>query len=322
MNRGRRWFSRALALVALGSLATPLRAQSGPMRLMVGFTAGSIADLVAHALAEQFRRAFDVSVTVDNRPGLNGRSAARSVQDAPPDGNMLLVTPSSSLVLLPHVDREAGFTPVDFVPLAQLVENDFAIAIGAQHPAANLKEYASWCIAHPALAMFVTPGTGSVAHLLAAQLARALEMSAAHTPYSSINFALNDMAAGQISCIVAPTYMLVQPMRAATVRVLATSGQSRATAMPSVSTLRELGLDGITHTEAVWLLASAGTPEAIASRVSAAALAALKSVEMGRVISGPAQEAPLAARELAVRMRQLYEERGAVVRALGFNAQS
>lgn len=324
MTIDRRAFLRKTALAAAAGMATavlPAQAQRGPIRLFVGFPPGGLPDFVARALAEQYRRSFDLPVVVENRPGANGRLAGQAVKNAAADGSALLIAPASNIVHLPHVYNDLGFDPMtDFAPIGQVVENDFALSISAKLPVTTLAEFAAWCKANPGQASFASPGTGSSPHLMGLQVARALGIPLQHVPYKGSNFALTDLAGGHIASMVAATSFMMQPLKSGTLRILATTGTARSSTLPNVPTFRELGLNQLTLVEGTWVLAPAKMPQALIDRYSAATVESLKSKEMATVLDGQTLAAPLGARELARAMREEFDKRGQIVRAFGFTA--
>ncbi len=324
MSTNRRQFISNFAMAAGAGAAgcvLPALAQRGPIRLLVGFPAGGLPDLVARALSEQYRRVFDLPVVVENRPGANGRLAAQAVKNAPADGSALLVAPASNMVHLPHVYSDLGFDVMtDFVPVAQVLENDFALAISAKLPVETLAEFAAWCKANPAKATFASPGTGSSPHLMGLQVARALNIPLTHVPYKGSNFALTDLAGGHIASMVAATSFMMQPLKGGTLKILATTGMTRSSVLPKVPTFRELGLNQLTLVEGTWVLAPAKMPQALVDKFAVASADALKSKEMAGVLDGLTVAAPLGSAQLAKLMREEFDKRGATVRAFGFTA--
>lgn len=310
-----------LGAAAAGIAALPAWAQRGPIRLFVGFPPGGLPDLVARALAEQFKRSFDLPAVVENRPGANGRIAGQAVKNGAPDGTIFLVAPASGMVHLPHVYNDLGFDPLtDFAPVAQLCENDFALAINAKLPAQNIKEFAQWAQAQPAQASFASPGTGSSPHMMGLQMARALGIKLTHVPYRGSNLGLADVVGGHVAGMVASTSFFMQPVKAGSLRVLATTGTARSSLLPQVPTFQELGMPQLTMVEGTWLLAPAKTPAAVVDKYAAAAIEALKSREMQGFLDGQTLPAPLGPKDLAKLMREEFDRRGASIKAIGFTA--
>ncbi|MBL8339132.1 MAG: twin-arginine translocation pathway signal protein [Rhodoferax sp.] len=310
-----------LGAAAAGIAALPAWAQRGPIRIFVGFPPGGLPDLVARALAEQFKRSFDLPAVVENRPGANGRIAGQAVKNGASDGTIFLVAPASGMVHLPHVYNDLGFDPLtDFAPVAQLCENDFALAINAKLPAQNIKEFAQWAQAQPAQASFASPGTGSSPHMMGLQMARALGIKLTHVPYRGSNLGLADVVGGHVAGMVASTSFFMQPVKAGSLRVLATTGRARSSLLPQVPTFQELGMPQLTMVEGTWLLAPAKTPAAVVDKYAAAAIEALKSREMQGFLDGQTLPAPLGPKDLAKLMREEFDRRGASIKAIGFTA--
>jgi len=320
MTLHRRTFLHALA-TAMGAAATGVFAQAGPVKVYVGFTPGGVPDLVARAVAEQFKHSLGVAALVENRPGANGRIAGQAVKNAAPDGSAFLVTPASGMVHLPHVYKDLGFDPLtDFTPIAQMVENDFALAVSSKIPAQNLKEFAAWCKANPQQATFASPGTGSAPHLMGLQIGKALGVTLMHVPFRGSALGLTNLLGGHVAAMISTTSFVLQPHRTAQVRILATTGRARSTTLPNVPTFEELGMPQLTLTEGTWLMAPAKMPAELVDKFAKAAIESTRNREMQVVLDGQTVAAPLGARELARLMRKEYDERGAEIKATGFSA--
>ncbi len=315
----------AVSAAAASLIASPLAAlaQRTSMRVFVGFPPGGLPDLVARAVADQLRQSFGTPVVVENRPGANGRIAGQAVKNAAPDGNTFLVAPASNIVHLPHVYTDLGYDPLkDFVPVAQMVENDFAFTINPKIPATNLKEFAAWCNANPDKATFASPGAGSSPHLMGLLVAKALGTRLTHVPYKGSSFALTDLIGGHVSAMVSSTSFVVQQHKGNQLRILATTGRARSSVLPQVPTFQELGMGELTLTEGTWLLAPARTPQAIIDKASDAAVQSVQGPEMQAVIDGQTVAAPLGAIVMRRLMLAEFEKRGAQVKATGFSANS
>lgn len=322
MSIQRRRFIQAIgASAALGSTITGAFAQGAPIKIFVGFPPGGLPDLVARAVAEQFKQSFGAAVLVENKPGANGRIAGQAVKNAAPDGHTFLVTPASGMVHLPHVYKDLGYDPMsDFVPVAQLVENDFALTINNKIPAQNLKEFAAWCKANPSQATFGSPGTGSSPHLMGLLIAKAMGAPLTHVPYRGSNLALADLIGGHVAAMISTTSFVLQPQRTGQARIIATTGRARSTTLPKVPTFEELGMGQLTLTEGTWLMAPAKMSADLIDKYSKAAVESVKTKEMQVVLDGQTVLAPLGSRDLAKLMRKEYDERGADVKAAGFSA--
>jgi len=321
MNSSRRAaLGRIAAGVAAAAVMPSALAQGDTIKIMVGFPAGGLPDLIARALSEQLRAAFGVPAIVENRPGANGRLAGQAVKKAAPDGNTLLVAPASNIVFLPHVYSDLGYDPmVDFVPVAQFVENDFAFAVNPKVPVESIAQWADWCRKNRERAAYGSPGKGSAMHFMGHVLSKALDVPMKHVPYRGTTMALNDVTGGHIASMWATTSFLIPHHAGGRVRILATTGEGRSPKLPQVPTFRELGLKGLAIVEGIWLLAPAGTPAPRLDKLSTVATDSVKSKEMQAISTGQdASMAPLGRKELAKVMKQEFEERRLAVASAAF----
>lgn len=321
MNCNRRNALQALAAAGAAWAVPGAQAQAATARILVGFPPGGLPDMVARAIAEPIGQALGVAAVVDNRPGANGRIAAQAVKNAAPDGRTVLLCPASAMVHLPHVYKDLGYDPfTDFVPVAQVVENDFAFAISPKIPARDLKEFAAWCRANPQAATYGTPGPGSLPHFMGVALAKALGVTLNHIPYKGTNFAITDLGGGHIAAMISSSTFVVTPHQNGQVRVLGVTGRQRLPALPDVPTFLEQGITPLNITDGTWVMAPAKTPQAMVDKLAEAVISSLQGREMKQVTSGQAQAAPLRPAALRERMRQEFDQRGSYIRAAGFSA--
>jgi tripartite-type tricarboxylate transporter receptor subunit TctC len=323
MRINRRQFTARILAASAAASVFPSHAQRGTVRLFVGFPPGGLPDQVARAVAEQMRRAMDVPVVVENRPGANGRIAGQAVKAAAADGFTYWVAPASNIVHLPHVYSDLGYDVLtDFAPVAQVVENDFAFAISAKVPATTLKEFAEWCGKNPDKAAFGSAGAGSTPHLMGLMVAKALGVKLLHVPYKGSTLVLNDLTGGHLSGIVSVTSSVTRQHKAGSVRILATTSRTRSVVLPQVPTFAELGMGELTLTEGTWVLAPARTPQTMIEKASIAAMEAAGSRELPAVIEGQTIAAPLGPIELRQLLQSEFARRGAMVKSIGFSAGS
>jgi tripartite-type tricarboxylate transporter receptor subunit TctC len=276
---------RRTVAVALGAAAL-LRPRTGlartdPLRLVVGFPAGGVVDVVARELAEALKTVLERPVIVENRPGAGGRLAVVAVKSAPADGNTLLLTPSSIMTLYPSVLNRLPYeTETDFAPVSTVCMSTNALAIGMHVPARTLAEFLAWCRAHPRDAIYASPGAGTAPHFLGAQIARTTGVEMLHVPYKGAPDILADLYGGRIAAFVTALSNAVQPHRDGRMRVLVTTAERRSALLPDVPTAREAGLDAVTGTEWFGLFAPAATP---ADRIAALHAATAKAVSGERI---------------------------------------
>jgi tripartite-type tricarboxylate transporter receptor subunit TctC len=242
----------SLLWAMLLGLASPAAAQATfdkPIRILVGFAAGGTADLIARVVAEKLKDSVGVPVIVDNRPGAIGRIAAEAVKNAAPDGTTIMVMPIGPMAVVPHSTKNLNYDPLkDFTPIAIGATFQFAIASGPETGAKNWREFAAWVKANPDKAAYATSGAGSLPHFFGVLLSSELGVPMLHVAYKGSAAYINDLVGGQIPAAIDAIADLTELHRAGRIRILASSGATRSTALPEVPTFKELGLTTVVAT--------------------------------------------------------------------------
>jgi len=271
-----------IAASGAACLSLPTFAQTETLRIMVGFPAGGIVDVIARELAEAIRPHLGGrAVIVEAKPGAGGRIAVGALKAAAADGNTLLLTPSSIMTLYPQVFNKLGYdTQKDFVPVSTVCMSANALVVGAHVPVKTLAEFIAWCKANPKDATYASPGAGSAPHFLGAQIANAAGVEMLHVPYKGAPDILNDLYGGRIASFVTALSNAVQPHLAGKMRILVTTSPKRSSLLPDVPTVAEAGFPQLTGMEWFGLFAPAGTN---AERIGALGAAVAKAVAGDRV---------------------------------------
>ena len=238
--------TRRTALAAAGMLPAMLRAQSadsGPVRLLVGYAAGGPVDGAARTFAPLLARELARPVLVENRPGAAGVLAADVVAKAVPDGAMLYFAASPSLTISPHVLKSMPLDPVrDLTPLAPLVSYANVLVVNKDLPVQNLQQLLSLAREQPNKLFYGSAGVGASNHLSGELLAAKAGVKLTHVPYKGNLPAMTDVIGGQLSMmfdIVSTARGFIQGGR---VRALAVTSRERNASLPEVPTMREAGL--------------------------------------------------------------------------------
>jgi tripartite-type tricarboxylate transporter receptor subunit TctC len=239
-------------------------------RMLAGFPAGGTLDAVTRLYAEQLRGKHAETMVVENRTGAGGRIAAQGLKASAADGGTLLVAPSSTMTLYPHVFKKLGYDPVrEFTPVANLARLVFALAVSNDTPAKNLAEYRAFVRANPAKANYGGPAAGATPHFVGQLVADAIGTKLEHVAYRGSAPAVQDVLGGQLSAVVTTLGDVVQHHKANRLRIIAVSTDNRVAALPDVPTFREQGIERATVGELYVLYAPAGTPAAVVSRLNA-----------------------------------------------------
>ena len=326
----RRNFVQALgAATALGALH-PLVALAdaiNQVKILYGFPAGSAGDSVARRVGDKLgNTAFTTNAAVvENKPGAGGRIALETLKTAPADGSVLALAQASALSTYPHIYRKLNYAISDFAPISIGAVMTHGLAVGPLVPASvkTLKDYVAWAKANPKDASYGSPGAGSTPHFLGALLALNSGTDLRHIPYRGSLPAVNDVVGGQIASSMTPAGDYLPFAKAGKLRVLATSGTTRAPYLPDVPTFAEQGFPELVAEEWFGFLAPAKTPADVIAAANAAITTALKDpaivdglFAVGLVARGSTPE------EMKRSLQSEYERWGPLVKKIGFTADS
>jgi tripartite-type tricarboxylate transporter receptor subunit TctC len=320
---------RRHALISFGSLAALgaaglVRAQAQPPRLLVGFPAGGSVDTTARRVAEAWRGRLADMVIVEQKVGAGGRIAIGALKDAVPDGQTLLVSPSSMFTIYPHAYRKLAYNLVsDVIPVAPLALSTCGFGVGPMVPASvkTLAQFADWARANPDQAAYASPAAGAMPHFLGNQFERAAGLKLTHAPYRGAAPGMQDLMGGQIASGCFSIGDFLPHLPAGRVRLLGVTDKQRSRFAPEVATFEEQGFKGIVGVESYGLFAPARTPPALIDKLAGLARAAVREPA---VIEGLAklgfEPLSLSPAEYASRLAAERDYWGPVVKASGFSS--
>jgi len=325
----RRQFIAASTATAAATALAPWHAwtqQPRTLSIIIGFAPGGTTDLVARRIAEKFSGELADNAIVHNRSGAGGQIACTSVKNAPPDGQTLLCTPYSCMVIFPYVYKTLPYDPVaDFTPVGIAATVTQAMAVGPMVPESvkDVADYIAWVKAHPQHTSYGSPAAGSTSHFLGALLGLETQLPLIQVPYRGAMPGMADLVAGQIPVMFTTTGDLLANYNAGRLRLLGTSGSQRSVFAPNVPTFAEQGFPMLYSEEWFGFYAPAQTPASIVNAANQAMRAALKeqSVIESLAVLGllPTPSSP---QEMAESQRIESERWGPLVKRIGFTADS
>lgn len=222
---------------------------SKPMRIVVPWPPGGSADLIGRILAEHLGRAFGQSFAVENRPGASGMVGSAAVARSDPDGSSFVISGIPSHVIAPATSANPPFDPLkDFTHIAYVGGSPIVITAHASLAVTSLAELLALARRSADPIGYVSPGVGSLGHMVGEYLARKDGIRLAHIPYKGGVQAVTDLVAGHVK-VGAMTLTTSSPhIRAGTLAALAVSSRARLAQYPELPTLRELGYDELVTT--------------------------------------------------------------------------
>jgi tripartite-type tricarboxylate transporter receptor subunit TctC len=259
----------------------PALAQSYPARvikLIVPFTAGSPNDVMVRLLTQNLQSRLGQPIVIDNKPGGGTSIGAKAAAAAEPDGYTLLFI-SSALVIDPAMKR-IDYDPFkDFTPVASVNTTSWLLVVSPSLPVKTVAELIAYTKANPGKTNFAAT-QGTAAMLVAARFKQISGADVAIIPYKGGTAALPDFLGGRIQ-MLDPTPSTSLPLiRDGKMRALAITSASRSPELPDVPTASEVGMPGLTLEFWAGILAPAGTPPEIVSKLNTAINETLRAGEM------------------------------------------
>ena len=284
---------RALLAAAVAtSLAAPwagaqAQATSGsayptkPVRIIVGFPAGTGPDIVARLLAQKLSEGWgNLGVIVDNKPGAGGLIAASEAARAAPDGYTMMLGETGQISIAPSSYNKLPYDPAkDFVPVSQVVTSDFVLLVNPlKVPARNVKEFVDWTKQQKGL-FLATFGAGTPGHFGAYMFGDAVKLKPEPVHYKNTSDALGGLFSGDVQGVFASVGLAAPNVKAGKLFALGTTGATRTHSLPDVPTIKEQGYANLEFSSWFGIVAPAKTPPEIIARLNADIVKAVQSPE-------------------------------------------
>jgi tripartite-type tricarboxylate transporter receptor subunit TctC len=265
----------ALALIACGAAAAQ-DWPSRPVALIVPYTPGTGADILARLVGPKLAERWKIGVVTENKAGATGNIGAEFVAKSPPDGNTLLFV-ATSFTTMPALAASLPFDPVkSFAPIALLATSGLVLVVNPEVPARSLREFIALARREPGKLNYSSPGNGGPQHLTMELLKLETGINVVHVPYKGAAGALADVVAGHVHATVATVQTVVPHLHSGKLRGLGVMSYERSAAIPDVPTLREQGLRELEVETWYGAFAPAGTPATLVAKINSGINAALK----------------------------------------------
>lgn len=252
-----------------------------PVRMVVGYAAGGISDILARSVAQAMGKHLGQPVVVENKPGASGMIGADSVAKSAPDGYTIGLSSGGPFAINIQMVEKPLYDPIkDFTHIGQVSISDMVLIVNNSFPGKSLAEFVSEVKKQPGKYSFGSAGLGLPTHLAGELLKQTASLDIVHVPYKGDAPALADLIGGSIPAMVASLGSAVNQIKAGQVRAIAVFGKDRVPSANTIPTVAESGYPGFHAMLWGGISGPAGlTPEVLA-RLNSALRSALQEPEV------------------------------------------
>jgi tripartite-type tricarboxylate transporter receptor subunit TctC len=287
-DQAKKWmpifFRNMIFIVGITGLNLPAMAQNypnKPIKIIVPATAGGGADFIARTLSVQLGEYLGESIVIENKSGASGTIAAEYVSKSPPNGYLVLMAQSTSMVIAPHLYKSLNYDTIkDLLPVTQVAQMPFILAVNSKLPVNNIKEFIAYAKANPGKLNFSTSGNGAGSHLAGEMFNSATGAKMVHAPYKGAGPALNAVVAGEVQVAFIPIVAALPLVKDGRLKAMAVTTAARSMAAKDLPTLAEAGLTGYDINTWFGMFVPANTPAPIVDILYKETTRALKQPEI------------------------------------------
>ncbi len=293
-----------------------------PIKLIVPFAPGGFTDVVARILGQKLSTSMGQQFVIENKAGAGSTIGTDFVAKSPADGYTLVMV-STTHVISPWIYKAMPYDPIkSFTVVTKLVDSPYVLLVNPKVPANNVKELVALAKAAPDTIHYASSGNGSSQHLMGGLFASMTGAPLKHVPYRGSGGAANDLVAGVVETSFAGVPNALAQVPGGRLKALAVTTSKRIPQLPDVPTMQEAGVAG--YEASVWLalLAPAGTPKDIVTRLNTEVAKAMASPETKKALYDagvePTPSTPEAMSEYMVKEMDRW---GKVVKDIGIKIE-
>ncbi len=269
------------ATLALSTLTASAQAwPTKPVKIIVPFPAGGLADILARQLGEELGKQWKQPVVVENRAGAGTMIAGEATAKSAPDGYTLLLANDATLSSNQYIYKKMPYDPVTgFTPIINIAASPIVMLAGGKFAAQTLQDVVNVATREPEKINYGTFGIGSTAHVDAHSFMALSKTRMTHVPYKGVAEVMVALAADQVQISFTGIPPALPFAKDGRVRVLAVSSTKRSALLPNVPTFAEAGMPGFQAAPWFGLVGPAGVPRALVDKIAA---------DVAQVITQPA----------------------------------
>jgi len=294
-----------------------------PLKILVGFPAGSTPDLAARSISESLAKQLGQPVVVENKPGASGNIAADLVAKAT-DNHTLGVMINGNLTVAKMLNPAVPFDPAKaFTPLSLIGVAPLLMVVAGSAPGHTPNELIQWARNLGDKGNYGTPGNGTVGHLGMELIKSKTGIAAVHVPFPGNPQVINALLGGQLQMALLPPGLAAPHVKAGKLKAVGITSMGRSSLVPDMPTLRDADVRGAELEIWTAAVASANMPKPIAARLSAALVEAIRSADVRqRLLNVGWQAVGTSPEGLANRMKADTAVLGGIIQMRGITAAS
>jgi tripartite-type tricarboxylate transporter receptor subunit TctC len=278
----RAWIGCAVA--ALSVTAAAQTYPTKPVRLVLPFPPGGPTDLLGRTIAQKLSEQLGHQVVPENRPGAGGNLGLEVASKSPPDGYTIVLT-SSVIASAPALYAKLNYKQSDLAPIALVAEVRNILLVHPAVPAKNVKELVALARKNPGKLNYGSGGVGTTTHITPELMMSITKTRMTHVPYKGSGLALIGLIGGQVDVLVMAAPAALEQVKAGKARGLMIYSTERFPPLPDVPSAKEEGVEN--YIVRLWygILAPAGTPAPIISRLNGEIVKAIQSPDVKKRFS-------------------------------------
>ncbi len=255
------------------AMSLPALAQDAPfptrtVQIVVPYTPGTGADILARILGPRLAERWKSGVITDNRPGATGNIGTEFVAKAAPDGHTVLFT-ATSFGTTPALTPKLPFDPIkSFAPVSLVATSAMSLVVHPQLPVKSIREFIALAQRQPGKLLYCSPGNGGPQHLAMELIKLETKTDIVHVPYKGSGGAVTDLIGGHVQAMVVSLQTIAPFVQSGRLRMLAILGPERSPAFQNVPTLKEQGMPNLEVETWYGVLAPAATPPAAIAKIN------------------------------------------------------
>jgi tripartite-type tricarboxylate transporter receptor subunit TctC len=280
-----------LSFISFSGYSVAQNFPSRPVRMLIPFTAGSAADIIARAMEPAMREKLGQAVVIDNRGGAGGNIAAELTAKSAPDGYTIFMGTIGTQAINYSLYKKLAYHPLNsFTPVARVGESPNVLVVNPSVPAKTVKELIALAKARPGVLNYSSSGAGTSVHLSGELLNSMAGVKTVHIPFKGASEALTALISGQTDMQFASLSSAIPMIQAKRLRPLGVTSPKRVESLPDVPTIAESGLPGYAAVAWYGIVGPAKMSDAVTGILSRAALDSLARADVIKRLKGSGVE--------------------------------